>query len=385
MTRVYLHIGAPKTGTTYLQEVLFTNRARLAEHGVLYPGDSRTAHYAAALDLRGMSFGGYDDPDAEGAWEALTRAARVWQGDAVVISHELLAATSTETIPGALAALGGHEVHLVMTVRDLGRQVPAVWQEMVKNRQTVDYPTYLTQLTRRRRRGRAGRLFWRQQDVVAALGHWADFVPASRMHLVTVPPAGSSPTLLWERLCQVIGIAADGYQTSVPRTNVSLGLAEAELVRRINVELDARLGWPDYAATVKFWFAEQLLSRRRDSTRARVPDRLRPWFDEASAAMVAGVRERGYDVVGDLDDLRPAYGPPGAAARVEPAEVVDAAAHALAELLAERAEQRPGGAARMVQDFSARLRGPRRRTVLRMLPEPVKNRLRRTTGRHRWD
>ena len=44
MTRVYLHIGAPKTGTTYLQEVLFTNRARLAEHGVLYPGESRTAH-----------------------------------------------------------------------------------------------------------------------------------------------------------------------------------------------------------------------------------------------------------------------------------------------------------------------------------------------------
>jgi hypothetical protein len=52
MTRVYLHIGAPKTGTTYLQEVLFRNRARLAEHGVLYPGDSTAAHYAAVLDLR---------------------------------------------------------------------------------------------------------------------------------------------------------------------------------------------------------------------------------------------------------------------------------------------------------------------------------------------
>jgi hypothetical protein len=383
MSRVYLHIGAPKTGTTYLQEVLFTNRARLARHGVLYPGDSRTAHYAAALDLRGMSFGGYDDPDAAGAWAALIGAARAWRGDAVVISHELLAATSTDTIPGALAALGGHEVHLVMTVRDLGRQVPAVWQEMVKNRQTLDYPTYLTQLTRRRRRGRAGRLFWRQQDVVAALGHWADFVPASRMHVVTVPPAGSSPTLLWERLCEVIGIAAEGYETSVPRTNVSLGLAEAELVRRINVALDARLDWPDYASTVKFWFAEQLLSQRRDSTRAQVPDRLRPWFDAASAAMVDGIRQRGYDVVGDLDDLRPAYGPPGATRRVEPAQVVDAAAHALAELLAERAGQRPAGAAGMVQDLSARLRGPRRRTVLRLLPEPVKSRLRRATGRAR--
>jgi hypothetical protein len=98
---------------------------------------------------------------------------------------------------------------------------------------------------------------------------------------------------------------------------------------------------------------------------------------------VAGVRQRGYDVVGDLDDLRPAYGAAVASESPEPAEVVDAAAHALAELLAERAEQRPAGAARMVQDFSARLRGPRRRTVLRMLPERVKNRLRRTSGRPR--
>jgi hypothetical protein len=201
------------------------------------------------------------------------------------------------------------------------------------------------------------------------------------VHLVTVPPAGSSPTLLWERLCQVVGIDPHGYDTVVPRTNASLGLAEAELVRRINVALDHRLAWPDYAPTVKFWFAEQVLAGRRDSTRARVPDALRPWFDEASAQIVAEIRERGYDVVGDLDDLRPAYGPAGAPASPGPEEVVDAAVHALAELLAERAEDRPVGAARMVQDFSARLRGPRRRTVLRMLPEPVKNRLRRTTGR----
>ena len=379
MTRVYLHIGAPKTGTTYLQEVLFGNRARLAEHGVLYPGDTRTAHYAAALDLRRLSFGGYDDPDAEGAWEAVAAAARTWRGKAVVISHELLAATDAATIPRALASLGDHEAHLVMTVRDLGRQVPAVWQEMVKNRQTVDFSTYLRQVTRRRRR--AARVFWRQQDVVAVLGHWGDFVPPERVHLVTVPPAGSSPTLLWERLCQVVGIAPDGYDTAVPRTNASLGLAEAELVRRINVALDQRLAWPDYAPTVKFWFAEQLLSRRRDSTRAQVPDALRPWFDAASAEMVAVIRERGYDLVGDLDDLRPVYGPAGARAVPEPEEVVDAATHALAEMLAERAEDRPVGAARMVQDVSARLRGPRRRTVLRLLPETVKDRLRRATRR----
>jgi len=376
MTRVYLHIGAPKTGTTYLQEVLFRNRGRLAEHGLLYPGDSSTAHYSAALDLRGLTFGGYDDPDADGAWEALAGAARGWRRDAVLISHELLAGADAETIPAALSSLGDHEVHVVVTVRDLGRQVPAVWQEMVKNRQTVDYPTYLKHLTRARRRGRPAKVFWRQQDVVAVLEHWRAFVPVHRMHVITVPPAGSSPTLLWERLCQVVGIAPDGYDTVVPRTNASLGMAEAELVRRVNLALEDRLPWPEFASTVKFWFAEQLLSSRRGSTRTQVPDRLRPWFDEAAATMVAEVRSHGYDVIGDLDELRPVYGQPGAADAPDPGEVIDAAAYALAELLYERAKERPVGAARVVQDFSARWRGARRRRLLRLLPEPAKRRLR---------
>lgn len=35
---IYLHIGAPKTGTTYLQNVLWRNRERLRTDGLLYPG-----------------------------------------------------------------------------------------------------------------------------------------------------------------------------------------------------------------------------------------------------------------------------------------------------------------------------------------------------------
>lgn len=35
--QLLLHIGAPKTGSTSLQRVLFNNRATLASHGILYP------------------------------------------------------------------------------------------------------------------------------------------------------------------------------------------------------------------------------------------------------------------------------------------------------------------------------------------------------------
>ena len=37
-TRVFLHIGEPKTGTTFLQQVMWSNRAELAAQGVVLPG-----------------------------------------------------------------------------------------------------------------------------------------------------------------------------------------------------------------------------------------------------------------------------------------------------------------------------------------------------------
>ena len=41
--KVILHVGTPKTGTSYLQDVLFRNRVKLLTHGVAYPA------FAAAL------------------------------------------------------------------------------------------------------------------------------------------------------------------------------------------------------------------------------------------------------------------------------------------------------------------------------------------------
>lgn len=374
MTRVFMHVGAPKTGTTYLQDVLFGNRERLRAAGVLYPGDTADAHFRATLDLRGLSFRGYDDPRTEGAWTHLRGRVRDWSGSAVVVSHELLGGARPETIDALLGDFEGCEVHVVCTARDLGRQVPAVWQEMVKNRQTLGYRSYLAQVTGQRT-GRGARVFWRQQDVAEVLARWGERVPAERIHLVTVPPPGAPSRLLWERFCAVLGIDPGAYETAVPRRNASIGLAEAELLRRVNATLDDRLDWPEFAALVKGGLAEQLAART-STVRARVPDELRPWFEQAAAEMVAALRAGGYDVVGDLADLTPAFGEPGAGDTAEPDTVVDAAASVLAELLVQRAERRHRRRSPVVASLSARLRGDWRRRARAMLPARLAARLR---------
>ncbi len=62
--RVFLHVGTPKTGTTYLQTVMWANRDKLAEQGLLLPlrrvRDFSTATrerpvLEAPLDARGLA------------------------------------------------------------------------------------------------------------------------------------------------------------------------------------------------------------------------------------------------------------------------------------------------------------------------------------------
>ena len=68
--RVVVHVGTPKTGTSYVQDVLFLNRETLAEQGILYPADRFDEHFLAALDLMELHWGGLET-QAVGAWDRL--------------------------------------------------------------------------------------------------------------------------------------------------------------------------------------------------------------------------------------------------------------------------------------------------------------------------
>jgi len=86
--RVYVHIGAPKTGTTYLQDRLGRNVKELAAHDVHIPTraplmSSGTFHFRAALDLMGQDWGGAPG-HAEGAWDAMVRRVRRHSGSVVI-------------------------------------------------------------------------------------------------------------------------------------------------------------------------------------------------------------------------------------------------------------------------------------------------------------
>ena len=77
-----------------------------------------------------------DQRSIHGAWDKLVDEMAAWHGDSIV-SHELFAPATAEQAARAIAKLDFAEVHVVVTARDLARQIPAEWQEHLKHRSTI--------------------------------------------------------------------------------------------------------------------------------------------------------------------------------------------------------------------------------------------------------
>ncbi len=231
--RVLVHVGTPKTGTSHLQDVLHRNRERLATHGLLYPAERFDEHFLAALDLMKLTWGGLE-LQAVGAWDRLAADVRAWPGTSVV-SHEILATASRTQVDRALTSLGaddGAQIHLILSVRDLVRQIPAEWQENVKHRSVITYERFLEVITDPERDSRIGTWFWGVQEIPDIVNRWGATIPPERIHLVTVPAPGAPRDELWRRFSLAFGLEGLDLDLTPERANPSLGVPETALLRR---------------------------------------------------------------------------------------------------------------------------------------------------------
>lgn len=341
--RVFLHIGAPKTGTTYVQDRLTRNARTLAKRGVHFPSRSPLVspalfHFRAALDVLGQDWGG-PEGHAEGAWPALAKKVRRLSGT-VVISHEILAPAPREVIDRIVDDLGGltgTEIHVVYTARDLARSLPAGWQESVKQGRRWRFREFLERAER-------GDKLWfaHAVDIPQVLGAWSARVPADRIHLITVPSGPDSP--LWSRFCGVVGIDEAWAPLESDRANTSLGSVETAVIRKLNrrIARDVRRR-AEYDVLVRELLAQQVLVGRR-SKPIRIPPTAHDWVEERTQRWLDWIADSGIDVVGSADELRVTRPDPDERwhnpDRVKARRQLVAALDALAEMTHEAARRR---------------------------------------------
>lgn len=337
LRRVYLHIGTPKSGTTYLQEVLWCNKDSLREAGVLYPGDRPDAHFQATLDL--LQFVYHEaDPATEGSWNRLAAEVRDWPGSSV-ISHEMLASADPDTVRRAIESLAGVDVHVVCTARDLARQIPAVWQEDIKNRGGLTFAEFSRSLQRLDDTidPYFADTFWGYQDLPAILRNWAADLPPDRVHVVPLPRGGARDAL-WLRLAAAVDLDPALCQVEVDIKNPSTGVVETNLLRLLN-QADGidDLDWPAYHSLVKSFLAVDVLAARPGAVPLRLPAEDQPWVERWSKDTVEALELAGYHVIGDLADLLPVWPAddlePAHPDHVSDTDLIDAATYALARTL----------------------------------------------------
>lgn len=339
--RLFVHVGAPKTGTTYLQNRLTANLSALAEYDVHYATRALVTpnlfQFRAALDLLGRTDWRGPIARSDGAWDAMVRRVRRHSGT-VIISHEILADAKPKHVVKLWQDLDvgrSTELHIVYTARDLARQLPAAWQEGIKQGQRWTFEGFL-------KRFKAEKMwFYRVFDFPRVLTTWGSALPPEHIHLVTVP--GANVTVprdeLWHRFAAACDIDPAWGPHEGARTNRSLGMAETQVIRRLNRRLDrSQRPGGQYDGLIRVMLAESVLVNR-ESDRVRVPPTLHPWISQVTERWLEWAEQSNIHIVGDLDDLRPPAPDPDAEwfnpDRVRPRAQLQAALDALAAMTDE--------------------------------------------------
>ncbi len=328
--RVFLHIGLPKTGTTYLQQVMWENRARLLQDGVLLPGRERREHLWAALDIQGRKNLARRHPKAPGSWRRLQRELNAASGTGLV-SHEFMCGATRRQAAETVAGLGEAEVHLVVTARSALGMLGAGWQEMVKNgsvRTLGEIPPETPKA------GRGSEFSWRTWDLHGVLKRWGSCVPADRVHVLPMPGRDQPADQHWRNFASVLGLSPDGYVLPDRAANQSLGVVQIELLRRINAQLEGITAPVDRGRWIRGYLAESRLATQAGEPFGPGPDAVAD-CRERSRRAVELIGSAGYHVVGDVtallvpDELPALQAPAG----VSDAQLVDAASRLVADML----------------------------------------------------
>ncbi|WP_395656092.1 hypothetical protein [Nocardioides sp.] len=334
---IHLHVGMPKTGTTYLQSVFLDSRAELERQGLELAPRGRPEAAWLSRAVRDAAHPRRDPPAARGVLDRFAEQVATSAAPRVLVSEEQLGAATEPQVRRLVDACGDREVHLVLTVRSLARLLPSTWQQRVQQgSRTPDLDTFLDEVASRR--GRIAERWWFERGVEAVVDRWSTGIPLARIHVVTVP-RGPSEVLL-ERFCAVLGVDPGRLSTGTARPNASLGRVQAEVLRRVGEQVPRKLvNRHDYVPVGKGWLGQRHLAEQGGAP-PRMPERLRAWCEEEAERSIAMLRDRGVQVSGDLDDLRPDDGAFDDGVPPDPEELAAAAVRALASVAIERVEGR---------------------------------------------
>ena len=293
--QMYLHIGAMKTGTSFLQGVLTYNADRLRDAGLLVAPNRS----GAVVDLVNFHAAGNERRESvRGAWPELVRTVRAFDGRASVLSHEFLSLQGPARADQIVEDLKGLDLHVVLTVRDATGVLPAQWQTAARNRGFQTWPEYVAAARDERTKPRS-HTFLHSQRIGTLIRMWRNRLGREHVHVVTVPRPGAPREELWHRFASALEVDPAVATDFAVESNPSTGYATAHLMCLVHAEA-ARRGLPRHPTQRLAGFVAYQAAMRGDEDTRPPLDRATLQFTARwNREMVRVIRRSRVHLVGD--------------------------------------------------------------------------------------
>ncbi|MBB4932260.1 hypothetical protein F4561_003080 [Lipingzhangella halophila] len=355
-----LHIGPHKSGTTAVQGAFHLARERLAGHGITYIGKGlHPVRPVQAITGRGPMLG---EPAASTRdWDNLVAEVAATGDQRAVISSEFFAEADDAVARRVVSDLGD-QVHVVVTLRPLGKVLAAQWQQYVQNGLRDSFEEWLDIMFNRPHE-RPNSTFWRRHQQGEIVTRWANAVGPENLTVICVDD--SDPRMLMRTFEGLLDLPEKFLVPDDSTANRSLTHAEAELVRGFNQQFKAG-SWPTglYASHIRRGAVKRMKVAYKPTQHDRAI-RTPEWALERAAKLGSEGAETitalGVHVIGDLE-LLSEY-PSGRAGTPDPdvALAPQAAAEAVMGVVAASAKEakakaKPGKSAhdRTLREVTAR-------------------------------
>jgi hypothetical protein len=302
-----VHIGPHKTGTTTLQGAFHLARREAERQGVHYVGPNRQP-LNAAQEI--AAIGNAATSRRIGPWRRLVAEVERAKQPRVIISSEWFADARSEGVRRLSKDLDPARVHVVVTLRPLGRILASQWQQLAQAGHSLPYDRWLESVFHNPT-GAGGALFWQRHAHDRLIERWAEVVGSDRVTVVVADDRDRG--FLLRAFEGLSGLRSGTLVAPDDRGNRSLTMAEIEVVRQLYSEIRPfDLLSAERLNLVLFGVAGQLKLRWPDAAEARTET---PEWALAESAEIArrattAILASGARIIGDIESLVTDHGAP---------------------------------------------------------------------------
>ncbi|MFC8798181.1 hypothetical protein ACFT2C_10660 [Promicromonospora sp. NPDC057138] len=297
-----LHIGAPKTGTTSLQQSAAGSRPRLREGGVIYPGRYEN-HRRFARSLLGYSKEPWLPDRAPAHWATgILKQLVDNDRDYALVSSEAFSTAGARDIAPVREAFT-MPTHVVLTLRPLPGMLLSMWQQRVKNGEFGPLDAWLKDAFRDLPMlHMPGGDVFDESDGTNLVGRWADAFGPENMTVVVLDPTDR------DHIFRVFEDLLAQPRGTLDRVSANSGMSaiETEFFRQAAERIFHETGSRARRGLFHGGAVNAVISqrpRRTDEPALRVPEWVTRRAATAAIRIAEQIESAGVRVVGDLSDL----------------------------------------------------------------------------------